>query len=270
MRTDFEEYFGTADQRKVQQKAALLWELLKRDPDFACHGRAVSVSGATHETTGRQIALARLQGVGPSDGVPKADKDDRCTALQDAGLEIDEFVSWRSGADTVQRARNTLATRCLPDDLVLVAVSPQTPANEMQALNALTSSCDVLLPMGRFMRGLERPSVCLMAGDPTGKIVAASAAVAQFHPDHPRHRSVWWGMLATDPERRGQGLAQIMGATALVAMADNHGSSDFFTGIRKGNAPSEKLCAKLGLEPGDETDIIAICPRSLGGGKLTK
>jgi len=211
-----------------------------------------------------------LQGVAPSEGVTDALAEARCDALREAGLNIDEYVSWHGGASAVEAARHILADRALPDDLELVTVGPETSAEELAGLDALTQSCDVLLPMGRFIRGLERPAVCLMARDPLGRIVGATAAVAQYHPDHPKADRVWWGMLATDADRRGQSIALVMGAHSLTAMADRHGYSRFFTGIRAGNAPSEKLCAKLGLAPTGEVDMIAICPEAFSGGQLTK
>jgi hypothetical protein len=44
----------------------------------------------------------------------------------------------------------------------------------------------------------------------------------------------------------------------------------FFTGIREGNAPSERLCTKLGLEATDRTIIISIAPEVFAAGSVTK
>ena len=38
----------------------------------------------------------------------------------------------------------------------------------MKALNEVTQACEVLLPNGAFMRGCERPAVCLFAEDSGG------------------------------------------------------------------------------------------------------
>ncbi len=53
----------------------------------------------------------------------------------------------------------------------------RTPAKSLLALGDFTQSCDVLLPMGAFMRGLERPSVCLFAQYAAGQPVGSAAAV---------------------------------------------------------------------------------------------
>ena len=77
-------------------------------------------------------------------------------------------------------------------------------------------------------------------------------------------------MLATDDSRRGEGIALVLGAMAMLRMNEAFGYTDCFTGIRAGNAPSEALCAKLGLSPSDTLVLIAIDPAMLAGGRVTK
>jgi hypothetical protein len=167
-------------------------------------------------------------------------------------------------------ARAILRDRALPGDLSVNATGPDTPPEDLQAMDALTQSCDVLLPMGAFLRGQRRPSVFLFAKDTDGRVVGAAGAVAQFHPDHAKAGKVWWGMLATDTSRRGEGIALLLGAMALKAINEDFGYDSCFTGIREGNAASETLCRKLALAPSDNTDLIAIYPPAFAGGQLTK
>ncbi len=77
-------------------------------------------------------------------------------------------------------------------------------------------------------------------------------------------------MLATDPNRRGQGIALLLGAMALQAIQQKYGYSACFTGIREGNTPSEALCSKLALSPSPNIDLIAIYPPAFSGGQMTK
>ncbi len=263
------EFFGTEAQQRLQWRSMAMFALLRDNPDYSCHGRAVAVSGHTPDTVDQQINLARLQGVGPSVRVPLADRAERVAKLTAKGLSIDEYVSWLSTERTIPAAQGRIDTRPLPDDLTIETVTAATPAPEMKKLDALTQRCEVLLPAGSFMRGLERPAVCLMAKDGSGRAVGAAAAVAQSHQGHGLDQVVWWGMLATDPDRRGQGIALTLGAHALLAMAAK-GYHRFYTGIRQGNAPSEVLCAKLGFAAGEYRDIIAIDQVVFGQARVTK
>ena len=67
-------------------------------------------------------------------------------------------------------------------------------------------------------------------------------------------------MLATREDRRGQGIALLLGALCMLAMNERHGFDKFFTAVKKGNTPSERLCAKLGLKPNDTSAVFAIDP----------
>jgi GNAT superfamily N-acetyltransferase len=77
-------------------------------------------------------------------------------------------------------------------------------------------------------------------------------------------------MLATHPDRRGQGLARVLGARAMLAMAADYGYRDFFTGIVPGNAPSEKLCRGMGLRETGLAIVTCADPTVLKGGRMTK
>lgn len=265
-----DEYFGSPAQQGLQRRAAAMWALLGDDPAYCCHGRAVGVTDSSPDSLAQQISLARLQGVSSCEGVSQGDVAARRAALEAAGLSLDAYVSWTGGDEAVRGARGVLASRSLPEGLTIGQVDADTPAEVMAQLDRVTASCEVLLPMGQFMRGIARPAVCVYAQTDAGEVVATSAAVAQFHPDSPRGKDFWWGMLATDDRYRGQGLALVLGAESMLRMVDGHGMTGFFTGIREGNAPSERLCTKLGLEATDRTIIISIAPEVFAAGSVTK
>ena len=264
------EYFGSPQQQGVQARAEALWTLVHDDPRFCTHGCAVGVASESDTSLQDQIALARLQGVGAMDGLTAESYATRAEVLAALGLKTDGYITWEVGAAGLDAAAALLARRHLPGDLTAVEAGPDTPPDLLAKLDRMTQGCDVLLPMGSFVRGLQRPSTFLMAVDGAGEVVGASASVAQFHPDHPRGRAVWWGMLATDPRRRGEGIALILGAMVMQAMHRKFGYEVFWTGIREGNAPSEALCRKLGLQPTPERVLIAIDPAALGAAHYTK
>lgn len=264
------EYFGNLDQQRLQMRAHSLWKLVKDLPDYACHGRVVGLAQFAQDNLEQHIALARLQGVGPLDGMPRDHLAARCAALERAGLVTDVYDHWEGSAATFDAARVLLARCALPSDLEVCAAGPDTSPDDLNSLDSLTQSCGVLLPMGAFTRGLERPSLFLYAKGPDGRVVGAAAAVAQFHVAHPKKGMVWWGMLSTQADRRGEGIAQTLAAMVLRDMQERLGYCACFTGIRAGNVASEALCAKLALYRTDTVDLLAIDPGCFGGGQLTK
>ena len=264
------EYFGSEAQQGLQWRAEQLWSLIAQDPRFSSHGRAVALADYREDSLPAQLALARLQGVCPIEGIDSASAKIRKASLEAEDLAVDEYVSWTGDRKSFEAARTILTDRALPDDLTVVEIEPTTPPEELQKLDALTQTCDVLLPMGSFLRGWQKPSAFLYAKDSEGRVVAASAAVAQFHPDHPKSDTVWWGMLATDESRRGEGIALLMGALAMKKINEKFGYAKCSTGIREGNKPSEALCSKLHLSPSSNVDLIAIYPPAFASGQLTK
>jgi hypothetical protein len=60
-------YFGSSDNQRIQRNAEAIWELIKDDPRYCCHGRAVSLSEGFEENIQLQASLALLQGVGICD-----------------------------------------------------------------------------------------------------------------------------------------------------------------------------------------------------------
>ena len=265
-----EEYFGSPDQQLLQKRAYSLWTLMKDNPEYACHGRAVGLADGKSSNIEQQIALARLQGVGPADGLPREELAKRQKALETAGLSTDVYDHWEGSSDSFDAAEVVLRDRALPDDLTAIAAGADASTDDLNALDQLTQSCEVLLPMGAFVRGAERPSVFLYAKDAGGRLVGAAAAVAQYHKTHPMKDKVWWGMLSTDSRRRGEGIALILGAMALRDVRQKLGCNRWFTGIRAGNGASEALCSKLGLHRTDTVDLIAIDPDAFGKNRMTK
>ncbi len=270
MENEQAEYFGSETQQGLQWRAEKLWSLVKHDHRFSCHGRAVALAEYTKDNFSTQLALAKLQGVCALEGVDKASAKTRKTELEAKGIAVDEYVSWTGKPETFEAANSVLRERKLRDDLKVSEIGPDTLSEDLQKLDALTQRCEVLLPMGSFLRGREQPSVFLFAKDREGRVVGASGGVAQFHLDHPKSDKVWWGMLATDEHRRGEGIALLLGAMTLREINKKYGYTSCFTGIREGNKPSESLCTKLGLVASSRVDLIAIYPPAFSGGKLTR
>ncbi len=236
------EVFGSASQQSMMRKAHALWQLVKDDKRFQSHGRVVGLNAVECDDIDIHTALVRLQGVAAINEIPANAAPAYRQKLKAMGFKTDQFETWAGGEEALKASRAAVQNARLPPELSVVAVGARTPAKSLLALGDFTQSCDVLPPMGAFMRGHERPSVCLFAQDATGLPVGCAATVAARHPSSQNAEQAWWGMLATDVERRGEGIARQLGARAMIAMHEQHGFNAFFTGIRKGNTASERLC----------------------------
>ena len=267
---DANRYFGTPDQQALERRADDLWQIVKGDPRYSCHGRAVALIADGADDVGLQIALARLQGVGPSPRLTCGVTTSRQKAIRDAGLVTDIYQHWSSDDTAIAIAGDLLARRALPAELTLHEVGTQTGESDYRSLDALTQSCGVLLPAAHFLNGRERPAVCLYASTADGEAVGVAAAIAENPPKSSVADRAWWGMLSTATNWRGRGIAKLLGAMTLVAMAERHNIRIFGTGIRAGNTGSARLCEGLGFSNSGLSDLMAIDPATMSGGRMTK
>jgi len=263
-------YFGTADQQALERRADLLWTVVRGNPGYACHGRAVALTDRSPDGVGRQIALARLQGVCPTDRLSPEVAQARALAIESAGLVTDVYDHWSADRSAIEIARHVISTRALPSGCDVHEVTASTSDEDYARLDALTQSCGVLLPAAAFLRADECPAVCLFAKAPDGTLVGAAASIAQNPKGSEDEGRVFWGMLSTAADWRGRGIAKILGAMALVAIADRCSVRFFETGIRSDNLESAALCKGLGLAPTGHLDLLAIDPKTMSGGRMTK
>lgn len=66
------------------------------------------------------------------------------------------------------------------------------------------------------MRGLERTDICMVALDQQSRAVATASSYCMHHSSRRYAKDVFWGMLTTHPERRGEKIRLILGAQAIV------------------------------------------------------
>lgn len=263
-------YFGTAEQQALERRADLLWTVVRGSPGYASHGRVVALTDRSPEGVGRQIALARLQGVCPTARLSPEVTRSRTALIESAGLVTDVYDNWSADRSAINIARQVVATRALPPGVDVSEVTASTSDDDYARLDALTQSCGVLLPSAAFLRGDACPAVCLYAKAPDGTLVGAAASIAQNPEGSEDEGRVFWGMLSTAADWRGRGIAKILGAMAIVAIADRCNVRFFETGIRSDNIESATLCRGLGLAPTGYFDLLAIDPQTMSGGRMTK
>ena len=220
----------------------------------------MGLSEGFEENIQLQASLALLQGVGICDSVPSWRIEYRRSELEKLGLKVEQMEVFCGGNHTIISARSVVNERNLPEGLELVYIDERTSKSVLQGIDVFTQRHGASLPMGSFLLKPGTRSVCLAALEGDGKVVGTSASGAHFHSSHPRCDEAFWGMLATRKDRRGQGIALLLGALCMLAMNERHGFEKFFTVIKKGNTPSQRLCAKLGMRPNDTSVVFAIDP----------
>ncbi|KAF0115005.1 MAG: hypothetical protein FD150_1243 [Rhodobacteraceae bacterium] len=266
-----DEFFGSDDQRALLRRGRGMAAVLGQNQRYSYYGRTVGLPGPEDGDIDHLAALATVQGSATYLTVPLNQVEDIKASIEARGLVPMVYDKWEGARSALAAARQLVATLSLPEDLTMVQLDASTSDGHVASLAEMALGCGVLPPCGEVLRGLLRPAVCLVAMDRSSKVVSCAASSACAHKDHPRHGGqAWWGMLATDPARRGQRLSVVLGAQALLEMETRFGFGDFMTGVEPGNAPSEVICARLGLSRGSFAIIGCTDPRALASGRMTK
>ena len=265
-----EEYFGDAAKVALMRRSRALHELLKDDPRFSYYGRVVALTGPTADMLPAMMALARMQGAGVCYYFPNSDADGLFATLQAAGFTWDRHEHYRGGEDAFRASRQVAAEMRLPDDLTVQRLDEATPTGLVREVAALLQSCGVMPVPGAFLRGRAKPGITLVAIDGSGHPVASASSIFLHHADGAHPRDVFWGMLATREDRRGEKIALQLGAMAIEHMWVNEGARGFITGVRQDNRSSQALCGRLGVHDTDWIYAQCLDVAVLGGSSVTK
>ncbi len=265
-----DEFFGSPDRAALARRSLNLWTLLGDNPRFAYYGRLVALTDPGNDTADKLSALARLQGGAVGYFYPAADAPGLFAELAARGLATDRHEHYLGGETAYAASRKALDDYALPGDLSVHVVDTDTPGELVRAIADLSQSCDVMPVPGVAMRGKLRQGICLVAVDASGRPVSTASSYQIHHPASPRAGIVFWGMLATRDDRRGEKIGLLLGAQAIVHMWERHGARGFMTGVRADNASSQALCNKLGVGPTDWIYASCIDKEVFGGTSITK
>lgn len=243
-----DEFFGSPDRIALARRSASLWSLLRDDPRYAYYGRLVALSDPGQDAADILFAMAKLQGAAVSYFYPASTAASLFAQLEERGLGTDRHEHFWGGEAALAASLKAQKDFALPPDLSVFAIDAGTPRELVGEVAELCQSCDVMPVPGSIMRGQTRNGICLVAADHDGRPVATASSYMIHHPSSPRAKDAFWGMLATREDRRGERIALILGAQAIVHMWERHGARGFMTGVRADNASSRALCNKLGVD----------------------
>jgi hypothetical protein len=267
---DDDEFFGSPDRIALARRGARLWSLLRNDARFGYYGRLVALSEPGQDTADILSAMAGLQGAAVSYFYPADAAQGLFSQLEDRGLATDRHEHFRGGEAALAASRRALEDLALPADLSVFAVDNDTPRDVVADVAGLCLSCDVMPVPGSVMRGRSQQGICLVAVDRDRRAVATASSYMLHHPSSPRAKDAFWGMLATREDRRGERIALLLGAQAIVHMWERHGARGFMTGVRADNLSSQALCRKLGVVETDWIYASCIDKVMFDGASITK
>ena len=264
------EVFGTYAQKRMAATGEYLLELIGDDPRFCSHGRGIQVANEHSEAVDDAVAMAHVLGVTAIETVPRDEAAQVRKKVERKGLRTDIIACYLGDLGCVDIAREVLATRTLPEDLIIRVIDRDSPPEWLEAFAEVALMHGVLPPVGPVMRGMSRPGFAMVAVDRSGAPVATAGSVLCHPPSSPLHLRAQWGQLSTHPERMCQGIAKLLGAKALVHAHEVLGATGFKTGISPGNVASAKLCEGLGLKDSGKDIIAIIDPQVYSEDRLTK
>lgn len=269
---DFEdEYFGSPAQISLLRRACDLYQLLRDDPRLAFHGRNIILLGDLGAETAPLMArISRLCGASAIHFYPSEKTGALKAELTGLGQNAAHWELCTGGRQAYETCKAIVADVPLPGDLRLKRLSADSPAALVLATAELSVECGVMPMPGRQMRGLANPGLCLVAVDASGAPVATGSSYRYTHPDSDYRDYAFWGVLATRPDRRGQKLAMIMGANAIVRMWEEFGMRGFTTGVKADNPASMAVCARQGVRPSGQNFIACTNPEHFGDAPITR
>jgi hypothetical protein len=265
-----DEFFGSPEKIALSRRGAHLWSLLRDNPRYAFYGRLVALSDPSQDAAEILSAMARLQGAAVSYFYPRSAAESLFAQLEERGLGTDRHEHFWGGEKALAASRRAQEDFAVPTDLRISAIDEGTPRDLVGAVAELCQSCDVMPVPGSFMRGQACKGICLVATDQGGRPVATASSYMIHHPSSPRARDAFWGMLATREDRRGERIALLLGAQAIVHMWERHGARGFMTGVRADNLSSQALCGKLGVSATEWIYASCLDKEMLGGSSVTK
>jgi len=267
---DTDEYFGSPDRIALARRSARLWRLLRDNPRYAYYGRLVALSEPGEDAADVLSDMARLQGAAVSYFYPADDAAALFAQLEDRGLATDRHEHFWGGEAALAASRRALQDLALPADLTVSAIDADTPREVVRDVAELCQACDVMPVPGSIMRGQGRAGICLVATDQESRPVATASSYMIHHPASPRSKDAFWGMLATRQDRRGEKIALLLGAQAIIYMWERHGARGFMTGVKADNRSSQALCRKLGVTASDWIYASCIDKEMFAGPSVTK
>ena len=268
--TASDEYFGSSGKVALMRRSGHLWRLLRNDPRFAYYGRLVALSEHGTDVADVLLALTRLQGAATCYYFPKTAAERLFRELEAYGLTTDRYEHFRGGRAALDASRRALAAYALPDDLSISTIDTESPPDVVAEVAALGLACDVMPVPGPIMRGAVIPGICLVASERSGRVVATASSYMLHHPTSAHATDAFWGMLATSADRRGEKIALLLGARAIVHMWETAGARGFMTGVRHDNAASRALCNRLGVADTEWIYASCIDEAVLGSSTVTK
>jgi hypothetical protein len=263
-------FFGTDAQQALLRRGRALYDLLQDAPNISYYGRTVGLLRPEPGSLDTLERLIAIQGSSTYSDLTREEASALRLELDARGYSVTRYDAWEGDDDALKAARRVLSSHALPEDIRVVTLDADAAETDLAALAGVALSCGVLPIAGSMLRGQTRPGVGLVALDANGRAVCCAAAAAFARDDDPkRGDQCWWGMLATDPDRRGQKLALILGALAMQQMHQRFGFASFMTGVQPGNTPSEAVCRASGLEDRGRAILTVVDSAVLPGGKLT-
>jgi hypothetical protein len=265
-----DEFFGSPEKIALMKRSASLWLLLRDSPRYAYYGRLVALSDPSSDTSEILSSLARLQGASVCYYFPKTKVAGLFADLEKRGFSTDRHGHFWGGETAFRASKNVLAKYRMPEDLSILVLNAETPQTLVADTAMLCESCEVMPVPGAIMRGKVLRGINLVATDDTGRPVASASSFFIHHPNSLRATDVFWGALATREDRRGEKIALLLGAKAIVHMWENEGARGFMTGVRADNSSSQALCNKLGVSDSEWVYASCLNTELLGSSSVTK
>ena len=264
--SDFDpEFAGSPANRAAQRTTLALRGAILGRPGLVSRGNRVAHLAAAEDSTKELVAIAERFGAAIF-FLDRRQADERRSPFEAAGFATAAFTVFRPTAETFARCAD-IAAADLPGrlGLRLERITPQSPHEEVAALQACLDAAGLPPLPGYFLRGRLEPTLTLVLRDPAGGI--AGCAVAMDEAGAGPGFAGWYfpSSVAVAAPWRGQGLGRWLNAAAIDLARREGGAHHVQQGVTPGNQVSQRMIRACGLAAVDSpVGVLAIREAAAG------
>lgn len=239
-------YFGTDKQVMLQKLVDANLDWLRSAPGACNIGRFLGTDDPARlgwQTVTDMLEAAGIFGFRLIASSETADAERR---IAGKGFRIDWWDVFSADADTIRLALAG-ADLALPDGFRLLEAGEAGEPGTIRRAQGFMAENGIAPLSATMLSGANGPATLTIIVSPDGAI--AATAFGYFpHNAHSRHAgSAWGGLVAVDPDLRGQRLGFLVNAAMVRAMIDDLGATSVYELVSETNVPSRRMVERCGL-----------------------
>lgn len=166
--------------------------------------------------------------------------------LAEQGYGIDYWDVFSARANTIREALRTLDL-APPPGYRLIDAETLTYPDTIREAQAFMAANGIAPMSAAMLSGRHGPCVLTAITGPNGAIVATAFGYFPHNVHSPLEDTGWGGLVAVDPDHRGEGLGTLANALMMRGMIEQKGARAIYELVSAGNEHSRRMAERCGL-----------------------